>query len=253
MAGVRRRPDSGGRSGHNFAGVTSRRTGPTAAATLLVAAAILPASPGAAAARKPSWQPPLERARVASPFAFDRALPYEAGQRRVARLAGAPGETVRAPCPGRVTFAGPLPRGRGLTIRCGRLAATLTGLGAVSARRGTAVVAGQPVGRLGSRGVVRLGARVAGSRHGYLDPLALLGSGSRPRAPLAPAARRGRPPRPRARHAGPRTGSLPGAAILMGAAWLGLGLAGSALGIGIALRRPSAAGAPAVRARHAGR
>lgn len=221
--------------------------------TLLVAAAILHAPPGAAAARTPSWQPPFERARVASPFAFHRSLPYEAGQRRVAALAGRPGETVRAPCPGRVTFAGPLPRGRGLTIRCGRLAATLTGLAAVPVRRGTSVVAGQPVGRLGSAGLVRLGARVAGSRHGYLDPLALLGAGPRPRSPLAPAARGRRPPVPSTRHVAPRAGSLPVAAILMGAAWLGLGLAGSAMGIGIALRRPSAAGAPAVRARHAGR
>lgn len=199
------------------------------------------------------WRSPVESPSVVGRFSFDGQRPYRAGQRRVAGLVGRPGEAVRAPCSGVVTFAGPLPRGSGVTIRCGHLAATLTGIAAASARRGAAVTAGEAVGRLGETGTVRLGARRAGRRHGYVDPLELIGEGSGGPAPLAPPARRTRPPRAPERQPVARDRKTVGPTVVMAAAWLGLGIAGSALGIGVALKRPSVARVPAARARPAGR
>jgi hypothetical protein len=73
--------------------------------------------------------------------------------------------------------------GRGVSIRCGRLVATELGLSATTVRRGGAVTAGARVGTLGPAGRLRLGARVATDRHGYLDPLALMGDEHAPVAP----------------------------------------------------------------------
>lgn len=224
---------------------------PSAVAVLVLALA--GPTPAAVAGRAaPPWQAPLAGATVARPFSYDRHHPFEPGRRRVAYLAAPPGRPVRSPCEGRVLFAGSLPAGRGASIGCGRLVATLTGLGAVSAGRGRPVAAGQPVGRVASSGRFGLGARVAGDRFGYLDPLGLIGRERR--APLlAPARRPGRPLAPRRRVAPRPAGAGTVAAVLLAAAWLGLGVAGSAIGIGIALRGPRRAGAPAVRARPAGR
>ena len=204
------------------------------AAFLAFAALVVPA-PAAGAAER--WVAPLDRPSLARPFAFDRLRPYEPGQRRVAELAGRPRERVASPCSGVVSFAGRLPGGAGVTVACGDLLATLTGLASVEARRGPAVAAGEPVGRAPASGRVRLGARRPAGRHRYLDPMTLIGGG-RPPAPLAPAARPGHGPRPTRRVPGDHR-VLAGPAILLGLAWLGLGLASSAVGLGLALRRPA--------------
>ena len=71
--------------------------------------------------------------------------------------------------------------------------------------------------------------------------------------PLAPALRPGRPLRPRPRPEGAPKPDFPGAALLLAAAWLGLGVAGTAVGLGIALRTTARARLPARRPRPAGR
>ncbi|MFM9139855.1 MAG: hypothetical protein ACKOTH_04790 [Solirubrobacterales bacterium] len=205
-------------------------------------------APGGAGA----WRMPLEAPSVAARFAFDPRRPFAAGQRRVVALAGRPGEPVRSPCPGPVSFAGSLPSGRGVSVRCGRLSATLTGLGAVNARRGDVLAGGQPVGRLGPGGRLFLGARLRAERHGYLDPFALLAPVSGP-APLAPVLRPGRPLRPNPRPERPPKASFPLAAVLLAGAWLGLGVAGSAVGLGIALRGAGPVRRPTRQPRPAGR
>jgi len=88
-------------------------------------------------------------------------------------------------------------------------------------RRG-AIRRGARIGR--ATGTVRLGARVAARRWGYVDPLALIAA-ARPvgHAPLAPAPVRV-PPRARPSPSAPRPLRLPWTA------WAGLGLLGSLLG-----------------------
>lgn len=218
----------------------------------LWAVAAAPAPAAAAPLTGGAWRMPLESPSVATDFAFDQRRPFEPGQRRVVALAGSPGEAVRAPCPGPVTFAGALPGGGGVSVRCGRLSATLTGLGSVSARRGDVLAGGQPVGRLGPGGRLFLGARLRARRHGYLDPLSLVAPVSGP-APLAPVLGSGRPVRPRPRPERPPGASFPLAAVLLAGAWLGLGIAGSAVGLGIALRGAGPARRPARQPRPAGR
>ena len=106
------------------------------------------------------WLPPLPTVAVAGGFDFDARTPFAADGRRGVRLAGEPGQTVRAPCSGRVLFAGRVPRlGSGVSLGCGRLAATEFGLERVRLRRGDVVIAGTPVGSLGPRGMLWLGAR----------------------------------------------------------------------------------------------
>ena len=200
----------------------------------LVAVLALPA--GARAA----WVRPVAGRAVAG-FAYSRAHPFLRAQRRGVDFAAAPGAVVRAPCPGRVTYAGAVPdAGAGVTLRCGSLVATLLHLGATEVRRGDPVFAGRPLGRAGPAGRVRLGARRAGDRFGYVDPVALLGPARRrvppPGAPLRP--RRADPPplapvkRPvmRASRAAPASASAPLAA------WIGVALAASGLTAGGARR-----------------
>jgi hypothetical protein len=166
----------------------------------LAAVAVVLAAAGQAGAQE-RWRRPLPGGAVAGGFAFERATPYERGRRRGVDFSGPPGAAVVAACTGTVTFAGRVPgraRGRGVTLRCGRLVATELGLSATAVRRGQAVVAGARIGTLGA-GPLRLGARVAGDRHGYVDPLALMGDGHAPVAPVAPPAvapRRRGPGRP---------------------------------------------------------
>ena len=101
---------------------------------------------------------------------------------------------------GRVTFAGPGAGGRGLgvTVRCGALVATHLGLGRLAVRRGAPRRRGRRgSARSGRAGRLRLGARAAAERFGYVDPLAPAAATSarrrawRPRPGAAPAARAG--------------------------------------------------------------
>jgi Peptidase family M23 len=160
----------------------------------LLAALVLPVlsvAPGTWAA----WRAPVPGPVVAR---FHRvADPYAAGQRRGIDLAAVPGERVRAPCGGRVAFAGRLPGGRrGVSLRCGALTATVLGLRDLAVRAGSALDAGAPLGTAG--GVVRLGARRTAQRHGYVDPETLLrvSGPAGPPPPVGPAARRRQPPGP---------------------------------------------------------
>lgn len=191
----------------------------------------------AAAAEAERWRPPLRDAAVVREFAFDARTPFARGAHRGVRLGADPGATVRAPCSGRVTFAGRHPQlGQGLALRCGSLVATAFGLAAPLPRRGAALVAGARAGTLGASGVLHLGARRAADPWGYRDPLALIAA-----APAAPPQLAGPPRRPR--HAAPprlrpvevpATGARPDSAPLV--AWAGLGLAGAGAGLGVSLR-----------------
>lgn len=158
------------------------------AAVLLWPAA--PAARGPAAA--PPWRWPVF-GPVAHRFSYRAAEPFARGARRGIDLRVARGAVVRAPCAGRVTFAGAVPsRGRAVTLRCGTLRATLLGLRSTAVGRGVSVRAGALIGRAGGP-LLRLGARRADDRFGYVDPLALLGD--RPAgAPLGPAPRAMPPP-----------------------------------------------------------
>jgi murein DD-endopeptidase MepM/ murein hydrolase activator NlpD len=144
------------------------------------------------------WRWPL-RGPVVGAFHVSPDAPFARGQRRGIDVSAASGAVVRAACPGRVTFAGPLPRrGLGVSVRCGALVATYLGLGRLAVRAGLRVGRGTDLGALGSTGRLRLGARRAGDRRGYLDPLTLLAAAhpAPPRLGPAPHALRQRPPRP---------------------------------------------------------
>jgi len=163
-------------------------------APALVLAAALAGDERAVAA---TWERPVA-GPVVQRFRFDAADPYRRGARRGVAFATKPGAIVRAACGGRVTFAGRLPGGyrAGVTVRCGPLAATHLGLAGLLVRGGAVVVPGAALGTSAAR-IVRLGARRAGERHGYLDPLTLLGAGSSRRPVLVPPlgpAPEGRPP-----------------------------------------------------------
>jgi hypothetical protein len=163
-----------------------------------------PAPPTPAQARPAphtTWRWPL-RGPVVGSFRLTPRAPYARGQRRGIDVAAAPGTTVRAACPGRVTFAGALPHlGLALSVRCAGLVATYLRLAHLAVRRGSAVGAGEPLGTLGPAGALRLGARRAHDRRGYVDPLSLLRDASPPvlgPAPLPRRTRRARrPARPR--------------------------------------------------------
>jgi murein DD-endopeptidase MepM/ murein hydrolase activator NlpD len=199
---------------------------------LAVALAVLDVAPVAARQR---WRAPLPGAALRGAFTFDRAAPYARGGRRGVDLRGAPGARVVAACAGVVTYAGRVPGwGRGVSLRCGGLVATELGLASAAVGRGARVWPGAVVGRLASRGLLRLGARRVGDRQGYVDPLGLLGHGDRSAPP--PVAPRGRPAvRPRA----PAPAVTPVAPALPWLAVAGLGLLASGLGGGRAARRRS--------------
>lgn len=154
----------------------------------------------AATADAHHWHWPL-RGAVVGAFHVTPRAPFARGQRRGIDVSAAPGAAVRAACPGRVTFAGPLPlRGLAVSVRCGALVATYLGLGGLRVRKGARVGRGQRLGVLGARGRLRLGARRAAERRGYVDPLALLAEpdpAAPPRLGPAPRApRRSHPPLP---------------------------------------------------------
>ncbi len=145
--------------------------------------------------------PPLVRpvpGPVRAAFRYDRATPFAAGQRRGLTLAARPGDSVVAPCRGRVRFAGRTPRGGAVTIRCGSWAATVLDV-TPTVRGGATVAAGRRVGRAPAQ-AVGLSLRPAGDRWGYVDPRPSLGR-PRPTPPLGPAPRPRRAPTPRSRPA----------------------------------------------------
>jgi len=206
---------------------------------LLLAAAI---SASAAAA---DWRAPVAGA-IAGRFTYNRSHPYAGAQRRGIDLRTRRGQSVAAPCSGPVRFAGRVPaRGGAISVRCGRLVATVLGLSHLGVRRGNLVRAGAPVGRAqGAR--VRLGARRAGDRHGYVDPLRLLG---RPGLGPAPPVALHRPPplrAPRSRPPAPPRATAPVRAPVP--AWVGAALVACGLGAGVrrqvASRRPCPSTSP---------
>ncbi len=184
---------------------------------------------------------PVEHPLLVGVYGFDSRTPYAAGMRRSIHIRPAAGNTVRAPCPGRVRFAGHLPLSAlGVTISCGALRATLVGLQAIDVQPGRVVAAGAILGRVARDSELGLSARIAGSRNGYRDPLALLEPQVRNRPPLtstwAPRPRRtppGTPSRPPVPAATPARRAAPvhGSPV----AWLGLALLGAALGSGLTL------------------
>jgi hypothetical protein len=196
---------------------------PLAAAIALIASAAALLSTAAAAA---SWRAPVRGPAIRA-FDYSGHAPFARGSRRGVDLAARRGERVVAPCAGQITFAGSVPHfGPSLSIRCGGLVATLL---RVRATRHGSVARGGEVGR--AAGPVRLGARRADERFGYVDPLSLIGAepprevpiGAAPARPAAPAPAAPLAPRPRA--------ATPAGATLPWTAWAGVGFAlGSLVG-----------------------
>jgi murein DD-endopeptidase MepM/ murein hydrolase activator NlpD len=194
------------------------------------------------------WRRPMAGAAVVRAFSFDPAAPYVRGRRRGIDLRARPGSPVLAACAGTVAHAGRVPGwGPGVTLRCGALVATELGLAdGLRVRRGARVRAGAPVGRLGASGVLRLGARRAGARQGYLDPLPLLDDGApAPVAPPAVARPPARAPR-QPRRPGPTAARRAPVRIPAGdrarahlpwPIWAGLGLLAAGAGGGTVARR----------------
>lgn len=227
----------------------------TLAATLVLVAC---ASPAEAAWRAPVAGEVVER------FDFAPAAPYAGGQHRGVDLAARPGQLVGAPCSGRVTYAGRVPgHGHGVTIACGTYAATVLDLARTHVVRGARTTPGAPVGTAAGT-TVHLGARRRGARHGYVDPLRLLGRAAPPppaavppprptglgRAPRAAPAPRPAPLPAPAAHPTPAAAPAPPATTPL-TAWLGLALLLTAVPTGALVhhhrRRRTAAVAQEVR------
>ena len=165
------------------------------------------------AAGATGWRWPL-RGPVVGAFHVSPRAPFARGQRRGIDVSARPGAVVHAACPGRVTFTGALPRrGLAVSVRCGALVATYLGLGRLTAREGARVARGDALGLLGASGRLRLGARRASARRGYVDPLLLLADSAPPLRPppFGPAPRALRRIRslPSAPRRGPAVHSLP--------------------------------------------
>jgi murein DD-endopeptidase MepM/ murein hydrolase activator NlpD len=198
------------------------------------------------AAGATGWRWPL-RGPVVGAFRVTPRAPFARGQRRGIDVSARPGAVVRAACPGRVTFTGALPhRGLAVTVRCGRLVATYLGLGRLATHTRSHVGRGAALGTLGATGRLRLGARRASDRRGYVDPLLLLADGVPPLPHLAPAPRGPRrhplpPTRPAPRPIAPATPPAPGSASaprrLPWPAYPALALVAGALPLGGLLHR----------------
>src|SRR4051812_37468341 len=171
------------------------------------------------AAGASGWRWPL-RGPVVGAFHVTPRAPFGRGQRRGIDVSAPPGAVVRAACPGRVTFTGALPhRGLAVTVRSGSLIATHPALGQLATRAGSRLGRGDGIGTLGASGRLRLGARRASDRRGYVDPLLLLADGAPPLRfhpppppPRAPPPRPPPPPPPAPRPIAPATPPAPGPA-----------------------------------------
>jgi hypothetical protein len=162
--------------------------------SVVVMALVMPGGVAAAA----GWRWPLHGPVVGAFHVLPQA-PFARGQRRGIDVSAPTGAVVRAACPGRVTFAGPLPhRGLAVSVRCGALVSTYLGLGRLGVRVGSRIGRGDGLGTLGPSGRLRLGARRAADRRGYVDPLTLLAdeAPAAPRLGPAPRARQHRFHRP---------------------------------------------------------
>ncbi|HVS29445.1 MAG TPA: M23 family metallopeptidase [Solirubrobacteraceae bacterium] len=144
-------------------------------ALLSLVLSLLPVAP--ALARTWSW--PL-RGRVVQRFRYG-ANPFARGQHRGIEIAAGVGTTVRAACGGRVRFAGSVgSSGPVVSVACKGFVASYLHLERITVRRGQRITAGRPLGtvrasRRRARGSsLYLGARRAGRRWGYVDPLRLL-------------------------------------------------------------------------------
>ena len=217
---------------------------------MVVLALILPHH----AAGATGWRWPL-RGAVVGAFHVSPRAPFARGQRRGVDVSARPGAVVRAACSGRVTFTGALPhRGLAVTVRCGALMATYLGLGRLATHTGSLLASGGALGTLGATGRLRLGARRASDRRGYVDPLLLLADGPRPLPHLGPAPRAlprrplppARPaPRPIAPATPPALGSTGAPRRVPWPAYPALALVACALPLGGLLhRRRRRAGAP---------
>jgi hypothetical protein len=163
-----------------------------AIALALVAAQLALTAAAPAAAARPRWLRPVG-GEVLRGFSFRAADRFARGWHRGVTFAAPPGAAVRAPCGGSVSWAGEVgSAGRGVTIECGRLNATLTHLGEALVRRGDVAAPGQVVGRTG--GVVQLGARIRARPAGYLDPMGFLRGSHGPTLGPAPSPRLTRRP-----------------------------------------------------------
>ena len=119
------------------------------------------------------------------------------------------GRRVRAPCPGRVTFAGRVARQGGVvSARCGPWLVSVLPLRALTVRPGAPVARGQSLGRLAAHpghaglhvGVRRAAGspalrlvRAAGTSRAYVDPAPFFGRAGAPPPLVGRPRRRGRP------------------------------------------------------------
>jgi hypothetical protein len=128
-----------------------------------------------------AWTWPV-RGPVIGRFAYVRANPFAAGQRRGVDLAAPRGTPVVAACGGRVRFAGAIgTSGRTVSTACGGYVVSYLHLDGIATRHGARVHAGDPIGTVGTTGRrhearphVSFGVRRATDRWGYVDPLRLL-------------------------------------------------------------------------------
>lgn len=162
------------------------------APALALVAALLALTAAAPAAARPHWVRPVG-GEVLRGFSFRAADRFARGWHRGVTFAAPAGAEVRAPCGGAVAWAGEIgSAGRGVTIECGPLNATLTHLGEALVRRGDVAAPGEVVGRAG--GDVQLGARIRARPAGYLDPMGFLRGWHGPTLGPAPSPRLTRRP-----------------------------------------------------------